>query len=67
MIPSPCNKICTLDEKNVCVGCGRSRDEIAGWTRFTDGEKRRVLERARARLAALGERDAPGRARASAR
>jgi predicted Fe-S protein YdhL (DUF1289 family) len=53
MIDSPCNKICTLNAENVCVGCGRSRDEIGGWTQFSVGEKRRVLERAKARLAAL--------------
>jgi uncharacterized protein len=54
MIQSPCNKICTLNAENVCVGCGRSRNEIAGWTQFSDGEKRRVVEKAKGRLEALG-------------
>jgi predicted Fe-S protein YdhL (DUF1289 family) len=54
MIQSPCNKICTLNADHICVGCGRSRNEIGGWTQFSDGEKRRVLERAKARLSALG-------------
>jgi predicted Fe-S protein YdhL (DUF1289 family) len=54
MIESPCNKICTLNADHICVGCGRSRNEIGGWTQFSDGEKRRVVERAKARLSALG-------------
>ena len=54
MSESPCTKICTLNADHICVGCGRSRNEIGGWTQFSDGEKRRVLERAKARLFALG-------------
>ncbi|PPD46706.1 MAG: DUF1289 domain-containing protein [Methylocystis sp.] len=51
---SPCNKICTLNENRICVGCGRSREEIGSWTGLSDGDKKRVIERAKARLAALG-------------
>ena len=30
---SPCNKICTLDAvTGLCIGCGRTTAEIAGWT-----------------------------------
>jgi len=28
---SPCIGICTLDEKDQCVGCHRSLDEIVEW------------------------------------
>jgi len=28
---SPCNQICTLDADDVCLGCGRTIDEIAAW------------------------------------
>lgn len=61
MIPSPCNKICTLNEKNVCVGCGRTRNEIASWTQLSEGEKKRVVSLAKERLATL--EGAPGAAR----
>jgi hypothetical protein len=27
----------------LCVGCGRSLDEIAGWAGMTDGERRRIM------------------------
>ncbi len=53
MTESPCNKICTLNDDHICVGCGRSRQEIALWSQLSEGEKRRVADRARTRLAAL--------------
>ena len=28
---SPCNQVCTLDRDDVCLGCGRTIDEIAAW------------------------------------
>ncbi len=65
MVQSPCNKICTLDADNVCVGCGRSRAEIGAWSQLSDAEKTRVVKKAKERLAALGakgDRRAPARA-----
>jgi predicted Fe-S protein YdhL (DUF1289 family) len=38
---SPCVRACRLDGE-VCVGCGRTRDEIARWTRMSDNERREV-------------------------
>jgi len=55
MTPSPCNKICTLNAADVCIGCGRSRAEIGSWSQLSEGEKKRVVLRAKARLDALGE------------
>ncbi|MDC6465628.1 DUF1289 domain-containing protein [Pelagibacteraceae bacterium] len=44
MIDSPCNDICTTDsESNLCVGCGRTKEEIANWLFFTDKQKEQVL------------------------
>jgi len=43
VIESPCNRICTLDPvSGLCLGCGRSLDEIARWTQMTDAERARV-------------------------
>lgn len=50
---SPCNQICTLDAANVCIGCGRRAQEIAAWPQASEAERRRIVERARERLAAL--------------
>lgn len=56
MIASPCNRICTLNEQRVCVGCGRSRDEIASWMQMSESDKKQALLKAKARLKALGDR-----------
>ncbi|HEX9138878.1 MAG TPA: DUF1289 domain-containing protein [Steroidobacteraceae bacterium] len=28
---SPCTGVCRLDQRQVCVGCGRSAEEIGEW------------------------------------
>ncbi len=43
-IKSPCIHVCTLDEDKICMGCYRSVEEIRGWFRFSDEEKKKVLE-----------------------
>jgi predicted Fe-S protein YdhL (DUF1289 family) len=45
-VPSPCVSICAMDATNaLCTGCLRTIDEIAGWSRFSDDEKRAVWQR----------------------
>jgi predicted Fe-S protein YdhL (DUF1289 family) len=51
----PCISICKFDDR-ICVGCGRSKDEIKGWKKMDKPEKREVLEVARERLKGLGKR-----------
>lgn len=49
-IESPCVGVCRLDDDGVlCVGCFRTRDEIATWARSDDATKLAVIERADAR------------------
>ncbi|MDO8347328.1 MAG: DUF1289 domain-containing protein [Rugosibacter sp.] len=50
---SPCINVCRM-EGNICVGCLRTLDEIAGWSQFPDSEKRSVLARLEQRKAAAG-------------
>jgi uncharacterized protein len=53
MIESPCVKICTLDARSgLCLGCGRTIDEIARWTAMTAAERNRVMSELPWRLAA---------------
>ena len=55
---SPCIGLCTLDEAGgVCLGCGRSLDEIGRWGGLSEPERRRIMAALPARLAAP-----PGRA-----
>ncbi len=34
-LPSPCVSICLTNEENICTGCFRRIDEIAGWASFS--------------------------------
>ena len=43
-IESPCVKICVLHpEAGICLGCYRTRAEIAGWSRLSREERRAVM------------------------
>lgn len=48
-VESPCVRNCCLDEANVCMGCGRTLEEIVRWSQATDAEKTEILKRCRAR------------------
>jgi len=43
-IESPCVKICKLVER-VCIGCGRSQDEIRDWVIMTDEQRETIMTR----------------------
>jgi predicted Fe-S protein YdhL (DUF1289 family) len=43
-IESPCISICRYEDE-VCVGCGRTVNEVVGWYDMTDDEKLAVLSR----------------------
>ena len=52
MIDSPCVKICTLDARSgVCLGCGRTMDEISGWIAMGEAERARIVAELPARIA----------------
>jgi predicted Fe-S protein YdhL (DUF1289 family) len=43
-LESPCVKVCQLDTvKGLCVGCLRTLSEIAGWSRMSGEERRRIM------------------------
>ncbi|HKS94477.1 MAG TPA: DUF1289 domain-containing protein [Gammaproteobacteria bacterium] len=48
---SPCVRNCCLDEHEVCLGCGRTLDEIRRWSEMTATEKHAVLTLAAQRRA----------------
>ncbi|MGI9413511.1 MAG: DUF1289 domain-containing protein [Hyphomicrobiales bacterium] len=48
---SPCIKVCVVDlETGFCIGCGRSRTEIAEWLRLTDTQRQDVVSELPGRL-----------------
>jgi len=45
-LQSPCVRNCCLDENNICLGCGRSLDEIVQWHQASVEQRTLILERA---------------------
>ena len=56
MIESPCIKICTLDARSgLCLGCGRTIDEIARWAAMSEPERALIMAELPARRASRAE------------
>lgn len=54
-VASPCVSICCLDDADICLGCQRTVEEITGWSRMDNDQRRAVLGlcHERARVAGL--------------
>jgi predicted Fe-S protein YdhL (DUF1289 family) len=55
-LASPCVRNCCLDETNVCMGCGRTLQEIIDWGTASDADKAAILTRSRERARARERR-----------
>ena len=56
-IESPCVKICMIHpDTRLCVGCRRTGDEIAAWSRMSPEERRAVIEELPSRPESPGRR-----------
>jgi len=56
IVESPCNRVCVVHSTaRLCIGCGRSLDEIRRWTGLTGAERIRIMGLLPARLAALDD------------
>ena len=40
---SPCVKICKLID-SVCIGCGRTSEQITEWTKYTDKKREEIIK-----------------------
>ena len=50
-VQSPCILICSIDmNSGFCFGCGRTRDEIAGWMNYSDQERAQITSELSGRL-----------------
>lgn len=56
-INSPCVNVCRM-QGNLCLGCYRTLDEIAGWSQMSDAEKQQVLNKVAGRSASEAENSA---------
>jgi uncharacterized protein len=57
MPASPCNRICCLNHSDVCLGCGRTLQEIKDWHVADRTQKLDILLQAQQRLAAQPQFD----------
>ncbi len=67
-VESPCVKLCTIHPtERICVGCFRTIDEIAGWSRMEPERRRAVMAELPTRAPRLALRRGGRAARLSAR
>ncbi|SCA55638.1 hypothetical protein MTBPR1_110077 [Candidatus Terasakiella magnetica] len=53
---SPCTGVCTLDDEDkYCIGCYRSRVELANWRKMSDEERDEAMVRVEGRIKDLAE------------
>jgi uncharacterized protein len=53
-IETPCVKICVMEpETGICIGCGRTRLEIAGWLGMQPQERRIIMDALPERVSTL--------------
>lgn len=63
-IESPCVKVCVLHpEARLCVGCYRTGEEIARWSRMTSEERHEIMAALPDRASSLTQRRGGRRAR----
>ena len=43
-IESPCIQICEL-ENDICIGCGRTKDDITFWSSYSDEQRTMIMEK----------------------
>lgn len=60
MTPSPCINVCRMDAASgQCVGCFRTLDEIARWSRLDDAARDAILAAVARRRQAPGDAPSP--------
>ena len=60
-LSTPCVKVCVIDPISaLCIGCGRTVDEIAAWTVMSEAERLTVMAELAERLARARSRAARG-------
>ena len=51
-LETPCIDVCEMDAASgLCLGCGRTIDEIAGWAAMSQEERRAIMAVLPARMA----------------
>ena len=45
LISNPCKSICKLNTNDVCVGCHRTKKEIAEWPKLSNAQRYDIILR----------------------
>jgi predicted Fe-S protein YdhL (DUF1289 family) len=54
-VETPCSGICKIDARSrLCIGCGRTIDEIGSWSGMSASERRDIMEQLAGRRADAG-------------
>ena len=54
MVKSPCKNVCELDPNtDLCLGCKRTKGEIAKWINYNDEERDRIIKKVQNRNLSL--------------
>ena len=53
-ILSPCISDCRINEYNICMGCGRTIEQIVQWSSYEDDEREKIIKN-------LEKKDWPGK------
>jgi uncharacterized protein len=57
-ISTPCIKLCVIEPSlRLCIGCGRSIDEISQWAGLTEPERQNIMAELAPRLSGIALRD----------
>ncbi|WP_341852283.1 DUF1289 domain-containing protein [Vibrio vulnificus] len=51
-LQNPCVRNCCLNEHDICLGCGRTLEEILNWSCAAEAEKHEILRKSQERLLA---------------
>lgn len=55
---SPCTQVCSIEpQTGLCIGCGRTLAEIAGWGSMSDRERAEIRARLPERMNLLSSRE----------
>lgn len=45
LIPNPCKSICKLNSNDVCIGCHRTKKEVAEWPKLSNEQRYDIITR----------------------
>ena len=61
-VSTPCVQVCVIDPRSaLCIGCGRTLDEIAGWSGLDEPGRLAIMAGLETRLLAARSRKLRGR------